>query len=104
MMSAVKKEVVCVHCLWGHARLKEEGTRLYYHTFKESNGQGYDTYTVPCTTQSKSGLETYRKYAVGIIAPRVAEAEQKLRKLKASLRVVKEAEEILKIHAEVERS
>ena len=59
----IKRAEKCSHCKWRHKRFLGD-ENIYYHSWKESNGQDYDTYTAPCDVQTKAGSEAYRRDAL----------------------------------------
>jgi hypothetical protein len=79
----------CVHCKFSRRRIQSDG--VFYHTFKESNGYDYDTYTAVCGNQTKEGLKAYRSQALTELKKKVTAAAQRLRVVESVHRQIKKA-------------
>jgi hypothetical protein len=87
----------CVHCKFNRKRTEVDG--VFYHTFKESNGMDYDTYTVPCGVQTKEGLRTFRNHALTDLRKHAAAAAAKLRTVESLQRRVRKAATVNEIQS-----
>jgi len=98
--SSKSKKVTCFYCdnnrrVW----VDNDGVRM--HSWKESNGMDYDTYTAPCAIQEN--LNRYRQQALTYATQRVDEAKGRLAHLRMLLGEIKKADHAYKIHHAMEQ-
>jgi hypothetical protein len=87
-----KLEVACFHCRMERKRQKVKG--IYYHTYKESNGMDYDSYTELCRVQTPSGLEILRARALQKLDQHLREAQTRVKNLKLAIKEVRKAKQV----------
>jgi hypothetical protein len=100
--SSNSKKPTCVHCEIGRTLVVLSGGQRV-HRYRESNGVDYDWYSSPCHKQTKRGMASLRREALGTVTQRIIEIRGKLAVLEANASRIKEATHPSNIELALER-